>query len=302
MPKYGKSDLAAMFEGLRERIVVKAQFLREHIGGQPATERGMHDFIHHQMGIDPQFDVKPLYDKFGRLSNGKPTNPEFINTFNRLRQDELMVAKLEEGEPKPGEELIELKVYGVKCIRRDDRGPFMLDHMIKAAFKCAASRLNLYDPKRGIKGDVQELGTVLACGDSLQDPEQPWKIYLRKDGKPAETYYRRLQGRVQTSQGSRSIQYDAETVGEGTEFSFEFRWLREKMGAGWRNKVAKASEILKAISAMPEIGLGSARSMSYGKWEVVEVETQDPKPGQLEAEAAEAAEPKKSPKASQPQA
>jgi len=312
MPRYTHEDFVRMLEKDREKIIIRAVFVRDHIGGVPATERGLHDFIAHQMKIDPRFDIKPKYDRFGRLLLGKPTSQEFVDAFNRLSEDELEVSRIDEDKiekavARPGEELVETKVYGVKCIRCDEFGPFMLDHMIKAAFKCAATRINLYTERSGSKGDVQELGTVMAHGDSLQNPERPWQIYLRKDGKPAVTGYTRLQGRVTTAQGSRSIQYDAETAFEGTEFSFEFRWLRTKMGSGWVRKVARAADILNVFSKAWEIGLGSARSMSYGRWHFIEAITEDAsKERDAADQAAEAAEQKKaskkSKKAAQPPA
>lgn len=232
-----QSELDELLEERRDRCVVRARFLRPHAGGVPASEDGIRAFVRYHLKL-------------------QPGTQEFERTVQRITHEELGAhdtAQLED-------ELDTENVYQVNVIRRSDHGPFLLEHMIKAVFKVAASRLGVFSKQRGSKGDVVELGTVLAHGDSLQNPARPWEIYLRKNGTSASTHFIKLQGCVNTPSGRKSIQHHTEVCDEGTEFEFELRWLNNKL---------KRENIPTVIAAMTTVGIGSCLSLGFGRFEVL---------------------------------
>ena len=133
--------------------------------------------------------------------------------------------------------------------------------MIKACLKQSASRLGIFQQKRGTKGDVAEMGTVFAYGISALDPRYPQRVYLRnsKGDGPAQTYFQEFMGRVQTPQGSKSVITDSECVNPGSRFEFGFRYA-----------VGKISEddVADMFACAMVIGLGSAKSFERGKFRV----------------------------------
>lgn len=247
--KYTQADLDKLLDKSRDSAVVHCRLLRELVGGQPATDKGLEAFIEHHLDINPQRDTSKT-----------PTNPEFIAAFERIKKEEL---GKKDAAPPEGE-LEEEKVYGVNNIRSTEHGIYIAAHQIKACIKCAASRLGLFSKSYvGSKGDVVEMGTVMANGQSLLDPARPWEVYLLKNGRGITTRrWTTLRGTVNTPQGKKSIQYDAEVADEGSEFEFKFLWGDFKF---------TREMFVKAIAATTAIGLGSALSLGYGKFEVIEM-------------------------------
>jgi len=241
---YTQRDLDKLLGKVRARATVTCRSVRKIAGGQPATDKGLDAFVQHHLGLDPESD------------KGK-------EAISRIKDKEI-------GERATGTEDGELdnkEVYQVNVIRRNRTGPFLLEHQIKAMLKQAASRLGLFVKKRGSKGDMAELGTVRAHGESLQDPTRPWEIHLRLNGSAAETSFDQITGCVSTTQGKKSIMHHTEVVDEGTEFAFEFDWIPTKL---------KKSNMLEIIAAATQIGIGSCQSLGYGKYEVVEMEIEMP--------------------------
>jgi hypothetical protein len=108
----GKSKLIRLgFDDLNERYeqrtaVFRAEcvFATECVGGQPADEEGIRQFVIHHLGL---------------------TQPEEIEAAVRRIQDE----ELEEITPPEGE-IKEEKVYGVRALRRDTFGVYLGDWMV----------------------------------------------------------------------------------------------------------------------------------------------------------------------------
>lgn len=238
---YKQEDIEQMLGKIRNRAVCTIQFTREFAGGQPATDKGLAAFVQHCLGIGPE-------------------DPEFKRTIARIKHEELGETDTtpEEGEVK------ESGVYAVNCIRRSEHGPFVLEHQIKAMVKQSASRLGLFQRKRGSKGDLAEFGVIEAAGESLQAPDRPWEIYLRQNDAEAPTTWVRLNGRVQTPQGPKSIDHHTEVAAEGSKITFAITWPSN-------GKVSK-DDMALIIGGCTLIGLGSCLSLGYGRFEVESLE------------------------------
>jgi hypothetical protein len=155
----------------------------------------------------------------------------------------------------------------------------VLEHQLKALLKQAASRLGLFKMKGkvGSKGDLAEMGTILAHGPSLKDPDKPWRIFLREgcdekaekdhpDLKKALTRFEVIKGCVGTPSGKRSICHHTEIAPEGTVLEFEIRWPPKKLNT---------KDMAMVVAGTLSIGLGSCLSMGFGKFEVVTLEIDD---------------------------
>jgi hypothetical protein len=240
---YTQRDLNSLIEEIRTTATIRARFIRPLAGGQPAGEKGIQSFVQHHLGLDPESE-------------------EFAKAVERISKEEVG-----ERETTPeGGEVETSEVYQVNVIRRSEYGPFVLEHLIKALLKQAASRLGIFTAKKGAKGDMAEMGTVEAFGDSLADPNRPWEIHLIKDGAAAKTEYAVISGSVNTPKGKKSIQHNTETCEEGAEITFRISWPPNKL---------KADDMAKVIGAATVIGLGSCLSLGYGRFEVVKMTVED---------------------------
>ncbi len=252
LKRYTQADLNQILGRIRSKATFKIRFLLPLLGTQPATQSGLEGYIQHHLGIDPQRDTE-----------GKPTNSEFIEAFNRIKSEEIGERDI----TPEGGEVEEKKVYGINVVRKSALGSFLLAHMVKAALKQSASRLGLFEKKRGSKGDMAEIGEVFSEGDSLQVKDRPWEIYLRKNGAAAKTYYETERGSVTSPKGRMSIQYEAEHVEEGAEAEFSFHWPARKLN---EEDMAQVAAVATAAA------LGGARSLSHGKFEVVDLRIESP--------------------------
>lgn len=259
LKRYTQADLDQLLGRIRSKAVFVIRFLLPLLGTQPATDAGLTSYIKFHLHIDPQPDA-----------DGKPTNPEFIATFNRIKTEEIG----ERDVTPEGGEVEEKKVYGINVVRQSKLGPYLLAHQVKAALKQSASRAGFFEKKKGSKGDMAETGEVFAEGESLQDKARPWEIYLRKNGGPAKTYFDTERGSVNTPQGKKSIQYEAEHVEEGTEASFSFHWPARKL---------TEADMATVAAVATAAALGGARSLSHGKFEVVSLTIEAPDKGKEDA-------------------
>lgn len=240
-----QKDLDEKLAGVRTTAVINARFLRPFAGGQPAGDKGLAAFVQHHLGIDPE-------------------SLEFEKAIARIRKDEIG-----ERETTPeGGEVATSDVYQVNVIRQTELGSYISEHQIKALLKQAASRLGIFSAKGkvGSKGDLAEMGTIRACGESLQSEERPWEIYLRSGDRPASTEFVVLNGSVSTPMGKKSIQHHTEVSQEGAEFCFSVSWPEKKL---------TKDDIAMVIAAATQIGLGSCLSLGFGRFEVVSMEIQD---------------------------
>ena len=239
--EFDGKELKEIREKHRACAVVKCRMLRPTAGGVPAKEEGVGYFVEHHLEI-PKDD------------------PEHDRTVKRIMEEEIGER---DDTPDQGE-LADKNVYAVNLIRRNEKGPFLLEHMVKACLKVAASRLEYFVKKRGSKGDMSEMGTVLAHGASLKDEDRPWEIYLvDENGVSIDTEFHEITGTVSTPQGRKSISHHTEVTQEGAIFEFEFRWPTKKI---------KPKDIAEIISHIGNIGIGSVRSLEYGGFEVMEAQ------------------------------
>ncbi len=210
-------------------------------GGMPADDKGLANFVSHVMGLEA----------------GTKESDEAIS---RIKKDEI---GQEDTTPDGGEVKTE-KVYAVNIIRRSEHGPFILEHMVKAMLKQAASRATSKNAEPGVKNELSEGSVIVAHGDSLQDPARPWEIYLRQNGGPTETEFLKVQGAVGDPKGGkRSISSDVEVAVEGSEFEFEIRYQGRKL---------KPDYLRNVVWAASQMSVGSCKAKEFGKFEVVKME------------------------------
>lgn len=249
MATYLEKDMRARYEAWTRLVVVHGRFLSPCIGGQPAGDDGLAAFVAYYLKLSPG-------------------TPEFGAAVERIKKQEI-------GEKKTtpeGGEIDTAASYGVNVLRRCEhcKGPVLGAWQIKAALKCAASRLGLFVKKKGAKGDVAEAGEILDGEPCVAKAGPTWEarrfVHLWNHEKQATPTFTRLQGKVQTPQGSKSIQHDSETVPVGTTFTFEIRLPRTTL---------TDKDVLDMIAVAGEVGLGSVRSLEYGNWIAEKVEVGD---------------------------
>lgn len=236
---YNLSALEQRYSNMTRRAIAHCTLRTELVGGMSADEAGVRAFVaHHLRLVDDEAEAavqRILAEEIGERN----TTPE-------------------------GGEITEKLTYGITVIRRDARGPWLGDWMIKACLKAAASRTGLFMTKRGSKGDLAEMGRVRAVGASLATPDRPERIHLVDEtGSPAQTYFQEFKGRVQSAQGAVSIVSHKECVPPGSRFAFEFRWYDGKL---------KEENIADIFAAAMNIGLGSAKAFERGKFSVESLE------------------------------
>lgn len=253
MKTYGYEDLRGRYEAMASCAIVEARFSTEVVGGMSADREGVGAFVRHHLHLSGQ---------------------EADDAIARIMNEEIG----ERDVPSETGELKEKLSYGVNVIRRDAKGPFLLSHMPKACLKTAASRLGIFAKLRGSKGDMAEMGEVLASGISLLDPDAPQKIYLIDCDAdvPVTTHFRQFKGRIQSPQGSASIIHDSECAPAGTRFSFAMRYYPGKI---------READIVDIMASAMIIGLGSCKAFDTGKFQITKLmfeEGKAPKRGKVE--------------------
>jgi len=231
-------DLEQRYEELTASIHCECVLATEMVGGQPAGEEGVRQFVAHHL---------------------KLTGDEAEKAVKRILHEELESVTPPEGEIPEG------RVYGLRSLRRTEHGPYLGDWMIKACIKVAASRLNIFQTMRGTKGNFAEAGRVRAWKYSLADTAHPNLVYLRNSGDsvPAHSYHKEFMGRVQTPKGPVSIIHQSECAEPGSRFAFEFRFPKGKL---------KEEDLKDVLAMMMIVGIGSARSLECGKFRITNAE------------------------------
>ncbi len=241
--KFTFEDLEKRYEEITSRIICKCEAATPIAGGQPAQEDGIRAFVTHHLGLTD------------------PTEAE--QAVKRIMAEEVGEKPIPEAEG----ELVEKLTYGINIIRRDSYGPYLGNWMIHACLKQAASRLGIFVDFRGSKGNFAEAGRVTPAGiskitDSIRE------VYLvGSDGLPAKTYWEEFKGRVSSPQGNKSIVHHTECVPPGTQFGFEFRFIRGAL---------KDTDIQDFLALAMIVGLGSVKSLGCGKWRILEAEIMEP--------------------------
>jgi len=244
---YTHEDLVAILNEARSSMHLHIEFERVLAGSQPADDKGLTDFIKHQLGINPD------------------TNPrEFNECLARIRNEEIKETDIT---PAHGE-VHEEKVYGVIVFRRSDHGPFILDHQIKALLKAACTRMGVFEKPKGSKGDIVEMSAIVATGASLRNPARPWEVYITDaEGKPATTHFEIVRGTITGASGQKlSIVHHTEFAPEGSHLDFIVKWAHRKFTADLWPKV---------IAAAMQIGLGAIKNRQYGRFRVLKMEVED---------------------------
>lgn len=254
MARYTFEDLRKRYDTFTGSAIVSAELATELVGGISADADGIRAFVEHHLHLK---------------------GPEAEEAINRIMKDEIgekdvpFIGNGEEDpdkKPKSAEtELKEKLTYGVNVIRRDVHGPWLGNWMVKACIKGAASRLALFQQKRGTKGDIAEMGLVEAWGCSRVNPNNPERIYLRDatGNNPAQTYFQQFKGRVNTPSGSKSIVNDAECAPPGSLFEFRLQWYDGKL---------TEANIVDIFAAGMVIGIGSAKALERGKFKVLNLD------------------------------
>lgn len=234
MKKLNLDDLQQAYEARTAVVRAECTFSTECVGGQPADEEGVRQFVIYHLGIQDEAERE--------------------KAVHRILTEELQDVRPDEGE------LDENKVYGLRSLRRTPSGPYLGDWMIKACIKNAASRLEIFKTIRGSKGNFAEAGRVRAWKYSLQESEHPNLIFVRNSAdQPCHTYHREFMGRVQTPVGQASIIHHSECIELGSRFAFEFRFIPGKV----------TEQDMRDVLAMTMVvGLGSARSLERGKFSI----------------------------------
>lgn len=231
-------DLNARYEDLTGYVRCECVLATEMVGGQPADEDGVRQFVQHHLKLE---------------------GSEAEAAVKRILHEEVENVTPENGEIPEG------KVYGVRAVRHTEHGPYIGDWMIKACWKVAMSRLDIFKSIRGTKGNIAEAGRVRAWKYSIADPLKPHLVYLRNSGDtiPAHTYHKDFMGRVQSPNGPVSIIHQSECVEPGSRFAFEMRFLPGKL---------KVEDVRDTLALMMIVGIGSARSLECGKFRITHAE------------------------------
>jgi hypothetical protein len=245
MPVYTQKDFTAILDAFRKSIHVQIHFITPLAGGLPGNEEGITSFV--------QYYLKLI-----------PGTPEFDSCVERIKSAE---AGIIDTTPEEGE-VEEEKSYSVSIIRRHNEYRWIAEHQIKALLKQAASRLGIFNAKRGSKGDIAEMTAVKAISSSVIDPDALWQIGIcDKNGHPARSEFVCTKGNVTGPSGKRSIVTYAECIQDGY-LSFDICFPENKL-------VMK--DMLEILAAASQIGLGSKLSIGNGKFEIISAEYEEKK-------------------------
>jgi len=246
MGLYTQKDLNTTYAAYCGSAVAVCRLTREIVGGQPASDEGIRAFAKHHLKLaDDQIEAAVARIKGEEIGERDKT-------------------------PEAGE-VKEKESYGLNVLRHSEFGPWIGDWQLKAALKQAASRVGLFVSKRGTKGDIAEMGKVSAHGISLHGPEFQIHLIDSEIDSAARTEYQKFFGSVNTPAGRKSIVNDAEVCPAGSRFSFRFHWFDGKL---------TEKDIVTIFSALTVVGLGSAKSLERGKYDIetLDIEMSKKKP------------------------
>lgn len=235
-----REEIAETYSQMTGSVSMTCRFVTDLVGGLPADDEALMAFIENHL---------------------KLTGEQANEAFARIRKEEVT----RNVTPETGE-VHEEEVYGVNVFRRTSHGIWLGDWMVKACIKAAASRAGLFVSNRGLKGDIAEGGCVRATGLSRKEKDHPERIYLyhEETGESPVTKFEQFMGRVQTPQGAKSIVHHSEVLKAGAAawFDIEVRFLPGHIDQ---------EDLKKILALMGNIGLGSAKALERGKYELVRV-------------------------------
>ena len=248
-----REDTRKRFNELTNSAIVTIEFTSTLVGGQNAQDDGLEAFVIHQLGLKEE---NPEWTPGSRKVKQWLMTVEGKLAFSRIKKDE--IGEIDTS-PEDGE-LNDTKVYAVKVIRREDDRPYIGDWMVKANLKQSASRLGYFVKKKGSKGDLAEMGRVEPYGRSKRD--SPHYIYLiPPEGRNFDKrVFETISGTVHNAKGRSSIMSECEIVPVGTQAEFLLRWPK--------NSKLTRNDIIDIICGGQNCGLGSARSLERGRFDV----------------------------------
>jgi hypothetical protein len=216
-----------------------------------------------------------------RVYGGIPKNPHIFDAWQKAKLAKVpvleptaeererlglvsgaaMAARMAEEDREDVGELDETVEAGETVFRRDAEGHLVLrEFMLKSAIKEATQRLGYY-VKLKRNADQMGLRSHLQTGFYIE----PRNLYLRRDGQPLTEPdgCDEAQGRVPTPKGPKSILRKSEYV-ERPTLEFTIKMLPFK-GFGYQ-------ELLRVLTLVCEIGVGSWRSREEGKPDLLSFE------------------------------
>lgn len=237
---YDEAFLQETYEGMTAVATARCRLTGLLIGGQPASEKGVRMFCEFHLKLQGQ-DLEDAIKRILKEEVGE--KPEASNATGELEKT---------------------LTYGVNVLRHDanaKNGCYIGQWQIKANMKQAASRVGLFQAKKGSKGDLSEACDVRAWGISALT--SPRHVFLLQDG---EVYkggkFFDVRGAVSGPSGTRSIRTDAEYAPEGCEFEFRARFPANKVNE---------EDMLRTFAMGRVCGLGSTRGKDFGKYEVLDL-------------------------------
>src|SRR5215472_14312596 len=216
-----------------------------------------------------------------RVYGGIPKNPHIFESWQKAKQARLvpiepsaeererfglvtggvMLQRIAEEDKEEVGELDETVEAGETVFRRDAEGRLVLrEFMLKSAIKEATQRLGYYT-KLKRNEDGMGLRSHMQTGFYVT----PRTLQLLRDGVPLTEPdgSDEAQGRVPTPKGPKSILRKSEYV-ESPVIEFEIKMLPFK-GFGYQ-------ELLRVLTLVCEIGIGSWRSREEGKLDLMSFE------------------------------
>jgi hypothetical protein len=231
-------ELRAIYDKMTMVVEAEGEFTTGFVGGQPADDKGLEAFCRHHLQL---------------------SDDEIPAAVARIKGEEVRSTS------GPEDEVKEAESYGVCVIRKCEKGPWIGDWMVKACLKAAASRLGIFQQKKGAKGDLTHLGIVEPIELSRQCPHHG-HIHLytvERDGltvRVPELAYEKFMGSVANAAGRVSIVHDSEVAAPGTRFAFRLRVPPTQFSE---------AAIKAMFSAIQFIGLGSVKPMERGKFKIL---------------------------------
>ena len=241
MSTWKPAELDEVFEGGTCLVTAKCHFTSELVGGVPADDKALEAFCEHHLHL---------------------AGDELAAAVARIKCEELCEDKTKP-DPAGTNEVKERESYGVNMIRHDDDGCcWLANWQVKACLKQTASRLGYFMSMRGSKGNMSELGQVRSWGISAGADPQRIRL-LNPDGTPyVGNVFAKFMGRVNTPMGEKSIVHDSEVAPSGTRFELQFRMPSSTL---------TEDQIASIFAAARVVGLGSAKALERGKFEIDEL-------------------------------
>ena len=244
----------------RNLYFCELEFVEDILGAQPKTEKVLRNH---------------LEAKFRR--EAAQAEKKGLTPPSEERREEIIQNHLARMFSKPLEDTIEEESkYAHTCFFQDEFGPWLGDYAFNACFREMMVCLGISsDPKRrGVKQTFQHLMCVRGCDEegNLYEDEQMNRIHFYRDGElvgQADDYLE-MTGNVSTPQGKMSIIKRHDRILHATiRFVID---VPANLGGSRAKCVLKDEDIINILGAAETNGLGACRSMSHGRFTVLNLE------------------------------